>query len=396
MPPVIASKQSSATFADKEQIWADNASSSPFFGNVYVCFASFTGERPPMRVSRSTDGGDTWSTKQVSPAHNVAPSISASPDARSGRTATAAPTCSGRSSNVGAPADDRNALHGEVDGRRRELDAAAGDSQGDRPVLLRRSCHRPLRRGRSRRSAERPRGGPERGHRQRCSDGADATNLISRVGRRPRRPEQRACDVRASTNGTWSAPAAIETAGDRGYYAAPALSPNGTDAYVVYNAFTTPFRDDTTLAALARRRRQARRRHGGRASAPGARSIAARRAIREARARTTSRPNSSATTSTRSRRGRTERPCGTTRATRPIARRSTPGGCRCAAEDTSDDVPRPAPQQDCPATFGNTDIFGWSRLGSDAVAGARPEEAGGAAARPPLFRRSITPRIRSA
>ena len=29
-------------------------------------------------------------------------------------------------------------------------------------------------------------------------------------------------------------------------------------------------------------------------------------------------------------------------------------------EDVSDDVPRPAPQQDCAARFGNTDIFGWS------------------------------------
>jgi hypothetical protein len=29
-------------------------------------------------------------------------------------------------------------------------------------------------------------------------------------------------------------------------------------------------------------------------------------------------------------------------------------------EDESDDVPRPAPQQDCAARFGNTDIFGWS------------------------------------
>jgi hypothetical protein len=47
--------------------------------------------------------------------------------------------------------------------------------------------------------------------------------------------------------GTWSAPRAIETAaGDRGYYAAPAISPTGGDVWVVYNAFTTPFRTTTT------------------------------------------------------------------------------------------------------------------------------------------------------
>src|SRR5207302_10550358 len=47
-----------------------------------------------------------------------------------------------------------------------------------------------------------------------------------------------------STNGggAWSAPRSIETGGDRGFYTAPAISPNGTDVYVVYNAFTTPYR----------------------------------------------------------------------------------------------------------------------------------------------------------
>jgi hypothetical protein len=51
-----------------------------------------------------------------------------------------------------------------------------------------------------------------------------------------------------STNGgdSWATPASIQNAGHRGYYAAPAFSPNGTDLYVVYNAFTTPFRNDTT------------------------------------------------------------------------------------------------------------------------------------------------------
>jgi hypothetical protein len=54
--------------------------------------------------------------------------------------------------------------------------------------------------------------------------------------------------VSYSTTGgtTWSTPSSIESSGDRGYYAAPALSPRGSDLYIVYNAFTTPFRTDTS------------------------------------------------------------------------------------------------------------------------------------------------------
>src|SRR5690242_14926014 len=72
--PVIISRQSSTTFSDKEQIYADNAASSPFFGHVYVCWASFRSNSHgnalpvPLFVGRSADGGRTWTAKQVGPA----------------------------------------------------------------------------------------------------------------------------------------------------------------------------------------------------------------------------------------------------------------------------------------------------------------------------------------
>jgi hypothetical protein len=52
-----------------------------------------------------------------------------------------------------------------------------------------------------------------------------------------------------SRNGgaTWATPIAVPlAAGDRPMYVAPAVSPDGSDVYIVYNAFTTPYRNDTT------------------------------------------------------------------------------------------------------------------------------------------------------
>ena len=76
MNPVVISKQNSTTFSDKEQIWADNAQSSPFCGHVYVCWADFRSNShghtlpTPLMVARSSDGGSTWALKQVGPATN--------------------------------------------------------------------------------------------------------------------------------------------------------------------------------------------------------------------------------------------------------------------------------------------------------------------------------------
>jgi hypothetical protein len=75
--PVIVTKQNSALFSDHEMVAVDDTASSPFFGNVYVCDAAFRSQEKsnnalpePIVVNVSSDGGDNWTTKQVSPAFN--------------------------------------------------------------------------------------------------------------------------------------------------------------------------------------------------------------------------------------------------------------------------------------------------------------------------------------
>ena len=72
--PVIAAKANGFVFNDKESIWADRYENSPFFGRVYVSYSEFrspTETAEPIVFVSSDDGGLTWSKqKQVSQAYN--------------------------------------------------------------------------------------------------------------------------------------------------------------------------------------------------------------------------------------------------------------------------------------------------------------------------------------
>ena len=258
MDPVIVSKQASATFSDKEQIWVDNASTSPFFGNAYVCFARFQGAgAAPMVVATSSDGGDTWASKQVSPAHNVAPK-------HFGQSGCTIRTDS--DGNAYVFYEEFQAVAGPVGlpvGTHFMVTSTNGGVSWSRPRAIGRvtdPCFSIQFDGTSGRCVSDGVAGarndlagePSVSIANGAPTGAGATNemVLTWVDGRDGVNHEHVF-VRWSTDGgsTWlpaGGPVAVETAGDRGYYSAPALSPDGKDLYLVYNAFTTPFRSNTT------------------------------------------------------------------------------------------------------------------------------------------------------
>ena len=73
--PVVAADGHGFLFNDHESVWADDNPSSPCFGRVYVSYTHFRGaftfSAEPIRVVSSSDGGASWSNPtQISAAHN--------------------------------------------------------------------------------------------------------------------------------------------------------------------------------------------------------------------------------------------------------------------------------------------------------------------------------------
>ena len=256
MPPVVASKQSSATFADKEQIWADNAASSSFFGNVYVCWENFVGNGAgALYVATSRDGGDTWRQKQVTPAHAVPPKLWG----QSG--------CTIRTDSHGAVYVFYEQFQSPFKflpphGTHMLVKSFDGGTSWTRPMTLygiTDPCFNLSNDGGGDRCVEDGIAGarndlaasPSVDIANGAPSGLDASNEIVVAWADGRDGLNHEHVLFSYSNGggnpgTWTAPAAIESTGERGYYAAPAISPDGATVYVVYNAFTTPYRTTTS------------------------------------------------------------------------------------------------------------------------------------------------------
>jgi hypothetical protein len=371
MAPVIITKQNSALFSDHEMIAVDDAESSPFFGNVYVCDAAFRSQEigglpEPIVVNSSSDGGDTWITRQLSAAVNNS-QIGGRQDCQVNtdsqgrvyvfwdgvdpRTRTLA-IFMARSSNGGRtftrPA--QVVTHIESAGIFDAIgdltfDGQAGARDGSFP------------------SVDIANGAPT---------GAGATDQIVVAwteGPTPSDtnpgPNESVHVVWSRNQGrTWSSATVASPASDRPDFPAIAISPDGSDAYLTYMAFLQPWQSTTAAPRLF----QGVVRHADVDPATGA--IGAWSDIN--RAPTGDARGSSANALIDEFLGdydyafatndgallvwndaRNAADCPAIDAYRQDVVNGT-------AEGVSTDPTRPAPQQDCPATFGNTDIFGGS------------------------------------
>jgi hypothetical protein len=56
---------------DKEAMAVDNSAASPFNGNIYVCWARFTGVQDHLKVARSADHGESYTIADLGPVSNM-------------------------------------------------------------------------------------------------------------------------------------------------------------------------------------------------------------------------------------------------------------------------------------------------------------------------------------
>jgi hypothetical protein len=254
--PVVVSKQNSALFSDKPNVWADNASSSPYFGNLYECniaFRSNHGTPEPVVFSRSTDGGGTFSgSRQLTAAAGNARQIGRQGCAiRTDSLGTVYVFFEGAVNKQSVQEMTRSFDGGRTFDRPRAVanvtdvgvfDPVQQDIVFD-GVTGARTDSFP--------SVDIANGAPT---------GADATNVIALTWSDARsgvNHEQALVQLSSNAGSTWTTPVDAAQSGDRPDFPAVALAPDGRNLYVVYDGFLTPFQNtnDTprTFVGVVRR-----------------------------------------------------------------------------------------------------------------------------------------------
>jgi hypothetical protein len=361
MAPVVASKQSSTTFSDKEQIWADNAASSPFFGNVYICYAQFRGQEKsrnaapaPLIMLTSTDGGSTWASLQVSSAAN-------------NRNNNPADGCTIRTDSQGVvyvfgigtgPGGQVGELLSRSYDGGKSFEPFRFLFPVVKPGVFDPALGRPVMDGVAGARVDLA-AGPSVDIANGAPSGAGATNelLINWADAAGGLNNEKSL-VRYSTDQgqTWSAPITASANPDRPFYTAISISPNGRDAYLVYDAYLAPYQSTTSTP----RPMQAVVKHADIAGGvPGTFSELNRGASGDARGS--------------SQNGLTAEFFGdyvytvATNSYGSAVWNDARNAADCPAIDAyryglegGPAAPRPAPGVDCPANFGNTDIYGGS------------------------------------
>jgi hypothetical protein len=261
-PVIVPSHESSSSYLGEDQIWADNAATSRYFGNVYVCYNNFVipnkGDYYPIypTVGVSSNGGQTWTTHIVAPPYDsydrgyhlgcsvrtdshgnvyvfwthfhrgVFPNEGQTADqvmvkSYDGGATWTRPVTFLRGGNTCVyidPIFDRCAMEGPA-GARSDFSSTV--------------------------SADIANGAPS---------GRHATNeIVATWSQRGSTKHAAEAMLSYSTNGgkSWSTPVRESLPGDQVMYTAAALSPNGSHLYLTYSAFTTPFTKSMSIPRLA-------------------------------------------------------------------------------------------------------------------------------------------------
>jgi hypothetical protein len=256
-PVVVSSRQGETSFQDKEQVWADNASSSPFFGRTYICSNDFRSNAPhqngnsptPVMVFTSADGGDTWNAKQVTSATTN--------DMGSAQNGFGYSGCTIRTDShgvvylfaerfaspaTGLPTHSAHVMFKSLDGGAHWTNPVVVANVTDPCWFVDPIEGRCVMDGYSGARTDLA-ASPSVSIANGAPTGASATNEIVDAWSDAAVLNHETTNVIFSNDGgsTWTPPAPVSLTGDRPLYSAPAIAPNGSRVYVVYEADRAPW-----------------------------------------------------------------------------------------------------------------------------------------------------------